>query len=1193
MNSKEALLLVNELIRSETGRQLRDLQIKVFERVWEGDSYPQISEKLGYDYQSVKDAGYELWRQLSDVLGEKIAKNTVRMVLMRHASVLDKTQPSLQSIPIAFQDQSLRTVLPQIELKSFSNLIQQDLEEAPDIFDFYGREEELVTLKHWILEEQCRLITLLGMGGIGKTALSVILAQNIQDNFQYVIWQSLRESPSLEKVLDELIKFLSNQREVDFSASASDKIRKVIQYLQSARCLLILDNVESVMTSNYETEQYLKGYEGYGSLFERFGSSRHQSCVILTSRVKPIQVARLEGKTRPIRSLVLYGLQAEAQSILDDNDLYGSESEALRVIEIYSGNPLVLKLASIRIQELFDGSMSEFLAEGTPIFRGVAEMLDEQFNQLPDLEKSVMYWLATNREPTSLEDLWNDIIPQTTQQRLQDALEYLFRRSLIQRVAKGFVLQNVIIEYVTNCLIENVKQEICDVQFELFSSHALMKASAKDNVRLAQVRLILQPIIASLDNIEHRLMTSLEHVRSQPNLKSGYAAGNILNMLCQLQVSLEPYDFSDLTIRQAYLQGLTAQGLNLSHSNLSRFAFTQDFGITFSVAYSPDGRWLATGHSDGVISIWDTATGTEIWNCFGNAGRVYSVAFSPDSKILASGCDDMTVRLWDVSNGVCLRTILGHTSAIGSVAFSPSGEILASGGEDMGIRIWDISNGACLKILTGHTNHVWSLAFNSTSEILASGSFDASIKIWDVTTGSCLNTLLGHDTGVTSIVFSPTGDMLASGSHDKTIRLWDFSNAVCTKILQGHADRIWSIAFNLTGDMLASGSYDKSVRLWNVDSGSCLNTLVGHSNWVRSVSFSPSGESLASGSYDSTIKVWSLENGNCLQTLQGYHVSVCSIAINSSAETIASGSDDQIIRLWRMDDGSLLSSLVGHSGWVYSVAFHPTEKLLASGSSDKTIKTWNLLNSNCVSTFLGHDGWIYSVAFSPSGEILASGSADTTVRLWSVHSGACLAILEGHQRTVGAVAFHSTGGLLASGSQDETVRLWDVRSANCLKVLRGHTDQIWSIAFSPDGKTLASCSFDKTVRLWDVETGKCLKVLSGHTNFLLSVAFSPDGKTLASGGYDQTVRLWDVKSGDCLNTLSGHTNWVRSVVFGSQKTTVISGSQDETMRFWDTETGDGFRTIKIPRPYDGMNIAGTDGLTEAERSTLKLLGAVD
>jgi WD40 repeat protein len=1193
MNSKEALLLVNELILSKTGRQLRDLQIKVFERVWEGDSYPKISEKLGYDYQSVKDAGYELWRQLSDVLGEKVAKNTVRMVLMRHASTLRESQSYLQTTLISFQDQFLQTALPQIELKSFSNLIQQDLGDAPDVFDFYGREEELATLKRWILKEQCRLVALLGMGGIGKTALSVILAQQIQNEFQYVIWQSLRESPTLEKVLDELIKFLSNQQEVDFSASISDKIRKVIHYLQAARCLLILDNIESVMMNSYETEQYLKGYEGYGSLFERFGSSRHQSCVILTSRVKPIQIARLEGKTRPIRSLVLYGLQAEAQSILDDNDLYGSESEALRVIEVYSGNPLVLKLASIRIQELFDGKISEFLAEGTPIFRGVAEMLDEQFNQLPDLEKSVMYWLATNREPTSLEDLWNDIIPQPSQQRLQDALEYLFRRSLIQRAAKGFVLQNVIIEYVTNCLIEKARQEIYDVQFDLLSSHALIKASARDNVRLAQAHLILQPIIMGLDDIENRLMDSLEYVRSQPSLKSSYAAGNILNMLCQLQINLEPYNFSDLTIRQAYLQGSTAQGLNLSNSSLSRFAFTQDFGITFSVAYSLDGRWLATGHSDGVISIWDTETGTEFLNCVGNVGRVYSVAFSPNSKILASGCDDMTVKLWDVSNGMCLRTMLGHTSGVGSVAFSPSGEILASSGEDMGIRIWNISNGACLKILTGHTNHVWSLAFNSTSEMLASGSFDASIKIWDVTTGSCLNTLLGHDAAVASIAFSPKGDVLASGSHDKTIRLWDFSNGVCIKMLPGHADRIWSIAFNATGDMMASGSYDKSVRLWSVDSGSCLNTLVGHRNWVRSVSFSPSGDLLASGSYDSTIKIWSIENGSCLQSLQGYHVSVCSVAISPSDEMIASGSDDQTIRLWRMDDSNYLNSLVGHSGWVYSVAFHPTERILASGSSDKTIRTWSLHSNNCINTFLGHDGWVYSVAFSPSGELLASGSADTTLRLWSVHSGACLTILEGHQRTVGSVTFNATGELLASGSQDETVRVWDVRSANCLKVLRGHTDQIWSIAFSPDGKTLASCSFDKTVRLWDVKTGKCLKVLSGHTNFLLSVAFSSDGKVLASGGYDQTVRLWDVMSGNCLSTLSGHTNWVRSVVFSSQKATVVSGSQDETMRLWDTETGDCFKTIKIPRPYDGMNISGTIGLTEAERSTLKLLGATE
>jgi WD40 repeat protein len=1174
MDAEEYLLFVNEKVFAETQKRLPELQVEIFRRSWNGERYSKIAEDMDRNDQHVKDEGAKLWSLLSEVFGEPVKKTTVQSVIRAHYAL----QKNRNSSSIA-----------QVDSDTYL-----DLEDAPEIVDFHGREDEVSRLKQWILADGCRLVVLLGIGGIGKTSLSVSLVRQVETSFEYIIWISIRESPPIGNILINLIKVLSNQQETEPPVNINNQIRSVIQYLNKFRCLIILDNAESIMGRGIDHDQYLPGYEDYGTLIERIATSKHQSCLIMTSRIKPASIAKLEGKTKPVRCLFLDGLlPTDAQTILQNNDLEGSDDEAMQIATIYSGHPLALNLVANCIQEVFGGNMSDFLAEGTPIFNGIAEMINEQFDRLSDIEKSIIYWLAINREAVSIEELMGDVLPPLNQSVLQNELHSLIRCSLVQRVAKGFTLQNVIMEYAINRFIQEVNGELQTGHLSLFNNYALLKATAKDHVREAQIRFILQPIASHFANLETQLNTTIQAIRTDPDLASGYAAGNFINLLCCLNIDLSRYDFSGLTIRQAYLQGTIARNVDFAHAKLAKTVFTQDFGIVFAIAYSADGKYMATGHGDGVISLWDVSTGQEILNCAGHNGRVYSLAFSPTSDVLASGSDDQAVRLWNVTNGDCLKTLLGHSGAVGTVAFHPSGDSLASGSEDNSIRIWDLPTGACLKILTGHSNHIWSLAFSPSGTTLASGSLDNSAKIWEARTWACLTTLVGHSAGITSVAYSGTDAILATGSHDKSVRLWSVDSGACLNILQGHQDRVWSIAFSPAGDLLASGSYDKTVRLWKVSTGACINTLTGHTNWVRSVAFHPTKGVLASGSYDTTIRVWNVENGDCLQTFHGYQVSVCSIAIHPQGKTLASGSDDRTIRLWNLATGMLQNTLWGHGGWIYAVAFSPIADLLASGSADKTVKLWNIHSGDCFNTLQGHDGWIYAVAFNPAGDLLASGSADQTVRLWNTDGGACVSILQGHTGTVGSVVFSPSGKLLVSGSQDKSIKIWDIRSGVCLKTLQGHIDQIWSIAISPDGKTIASSSFDKTIRIWDIESGKCLRILPGHLNCLLSLAISPDGQMLVSGGYDKTVKLWDLQTGECLSTLVGHQNWVRSVLFTPDSQTIVSGSQDQTIRLWQTETGECLQTMRAPRPYEEMNITGILGLTGAEKETLKLLGAIE
>ncbi|MBE9130108.1 NACHT domain-containing protein, partial [Coleofasciculus sp. LEGE 07081] len=1107
-----------------------------------------------------------------------------------------------------------------------------DWGEAVDVPVFYGRSEELRQLKQWIVDDCCRLIALLGMGGIGKTALSVKLAEQIQGEFDYVIWRSLRNAPPVEKTLANLIQFLSNQQktEIDLPNDADGRFLQLIDYLRQHRCLLILDNAETILCSGDESKgdrltttagQYREGYEGYGELLKRVGETRHQSCLLVTSREKPREFVFLEGEMLPIRSLQLAGLNlTEGQKIFRIKGSFsGSEEEWQTVITHYAGNPLALKMVAAAVQELFDNNISEFLAilkEGRLVFDDIRDILDRQFNRLSELEKEVMYWLAIERESLSFSDLRENLLSPISRQKLPEVLRSLRQRSLIEKAtltlektSAGFTQQPVLMEYMTERLIEEIEQEITNKQLALFNHHALLKAQAKDYIRDSQIRLILQPIInrlltacGSKENLENHLVQILEQRREQCPFEPGYAAGNILNLLNQLQTDCSYWNFSDLNIWHAYLQGRTLHHVNFARANLTGAVFTETLGSILSVAFSPNGKLLAAGDADGQVRVWQIINSKDgvtspLLTRKGHTNWVRSVAFSPNSQFLASGSYDQTVKVWDASTGECYQTLHGHTGWIESVAYSPDGQLLASSSVDQTVRLWDMTTGECCQTLQGHTNWVASIAFSPDGKTLVSGSYDQTVKVWDISTGECLKTLQGHCAGVKSVALSPDGQILATGSDDRTVRLWDVSTGQCFNVLQGNIGWVWSVIFSPVsshslGSILVSSGEDGTVRVWQVDRGQCLQVLHGHSSRVWSVAFSAEGL-LASGSYDQTVKLWDVSTGQCLKTVQGYSNGVRCVALSLKGQILASGSDDRMVRLWDIAEGKCFKALSGHTSRVWAVGFHPEGQILASGGEDKTVRLWNVSTGQCLRVLRGHTGWVWSVAFSPHGTLLATSSEDQTVKLWEITTGDCLKTLQGHQGWIWSVVFSPDGQQLATASYDQTVKVWDVTTGECLKTLVGHTNRVWAIAFNSQGTMLASGGEDQTVKVWDVSTGECLKTLQGHTHWVRSVAFCPGGTTLASGGDDRTVRLWDVSTGQCLKRLQGHTNWIESVAFGSDDRILASGGQDEAIALWDIETGECVKMLRAERPYEGMNIAGVTGLTAATIETLKALGAVE
>jgi len=1093
----------------------------------------------------------------------------------------------------------------ELDKSCYSNAVvnkRQDWGEAVSASAFYGKLEELTKLTQWIIGDRCRLVALLGMGGIGKTALSIKLAEQIQGKFTCTIWRTLQNAPPVEVIVDNILQFLSEGQELEtiITNNLSGKIARLISYLRQERCLIVLDNIDSVLQSGSRAGQYLEQYEGYSELLKQIAEVEHQSCLVLTSREKPKELTWLEGEALPVRSFQLEGLkEAECQKIFETKGLHISKTEIRTLVESYSGNALALKIVSSVIQNLFNGCVVEFLRQGTIVFGEIRALLEQQFERLSLKEKEIMYWLAIARKPISLSELRSDLVSPIMQTNLLEVLYSLSQRSLLEKNGAFFSLQPVVMEYVIQRFIEQICHEIISLDITLFRHHVLIKAQANEYIRDAQAFLILKPVIEELlsvfrckSSLEQHLNKIIVNLQETSPLELGYTAGNVLNILCQLQTDLNSYDFSYLNIWQADLRNTTLHNVNFAHANLAKSVFAESFGGVFSVAFSPDGRFVVTGDSNGEICLWQVAAQTKLLTYKGHTNWVVSLAFSSDGKNLVSSSTDFTVKLWDVSTGQCLKTLQEHVNGVWSVVFSPDNCMLASGSDDSTVRLWNVSTGQVLKTLSKHTSWVRAVAFSPDGKILASGSDDSTVRLWDVSTGQEIRTLSGHSAGVRSIALNHQGTILASGSDDRTVRLWDVSTGQVLRTLYGHRNGVWSVAFSPDDQLLASAAWDSTIRLWDISTGNCLRILQGHTNRIFSIAFSPRGNTLLSGSDDQTVRLWSVSTGQTLRTLRGRTNRIFSVAFSPLGKVIASGSQDQVIRLWDISTEQCLKTLQGHTNCVYSVTFSPNGQLLASGSEDRTVRLWDLSTGRSLRTFSGHSEGIWAVAFSPDGQLLASGSEDRTVRLWDLSTGRSLRTFSGHSEGIWAVAFSPDGQLLASGSKDQTVKIWSMITGECLRTFRGHTSWVWSVVFSPEGDKLASGSVDQTVKLWSTITGECLKTFQGHTSWVKTVTFSPDGQLLASSSHDQTVRLWDLSTGQTLNTFQGHTAWVWSASFSPDCLLLASSSEDETIKIWDVRTRKCLKSLKAEKPYERTQVAGVTGLSEATLATLRTLGAV-
>lgn len=583
-----------------------------------------------------------------------------------------------------------------------------------------------------------------------------------------------------------------------------------------------------------------------------------------------------------------------------------------------------------------------------------------------------------------------------------------------------------------------------------------------------------------------------------------------------------------------------------------------------SVAFSPDGRLVASASDDKTLKLWDVASGREVQTLRGHKGRVIAVAFSPDGRTLVSIGGG--AKFWDVVTGRELRTIDKATMA--AVAFSPDGKTIvvprAIGGA---ITLWDVSSGQEVRSMQG-MHLADAVAFSPNGRLIATAGVtaddpDKTIKLWDAASGRELRTLRGHTANVESVAFAPDGRLIASaGGDDKSIKLWDVASGRLTRTLSGHTGKVSAVAFSPNGRLIVSSGHEEdAIKLWDVASGRQLKTLSG--SWVETVAFSPNGRMIVSGNRDKSVRLWDVATGRELRTLRGYARESFFIAFLSDGRTLTSATYDKnynrVVKYWDVGSGRELrgANIIGTRG-IDEIAFTSDGRMVVSGSQslddDTVFKLQDVATGREVRVFRGAIKSVSAVALSRDGRVVAAASLNNhNIKLWDVATGRETLTLRGHTEWITALALSPDGRVLASASTDGTHKLWDVANGRELHTLKHEPGYFKFVSFSPDGRLLASQ--DRVhVRLWDVANGREVRSLE-HTGAYYST-FSSDGRLLASASYDdQTLKLWDVTNGRELRTLSGHASRVSYAAFTPDGRLLASSGEDGTLRLWDVTSG--------------------------------------
>ncbi|KAF9899339.1 hypothetical protein EC991_009083, partial [Linnemannia zychae] len=673
---------------------------------------------------------------------------------------------------------------------------------------------------------------------------------------------------------------------------------------------------------------------------------------------------------------------------------------------------------------------------------------------------------------------------------------------------------------------------------------------------------------------------------------------------------------------------------------------------TSSIVVSLSGSLVASASRESVyLKDKDPHAPTDQLTLTGHSKNVTCIAFSPDGKHIASGSEDKTIRIFNVSSGKLACQLMGHKSAVSSVEFSSTGDRIVSCSRGGNVRLWDSSNlvestedstaDRLLETLAyeGDRYPLVSVAISADSRWVAAGGNDTAVRVWDTRnpTGTSPVTLRGNDAAVNCVTFSPDNVHLASGGSDGYVRIWDVEKNMEECVMKhGGSDggSVKCLTYSPSGRQIASGGDNKKVKIWDVSTGATDPTLehedsviclrfskdetqlwagsvnkkvyvhtdiihhpdtadfVHHADTASTAEFSKDCEQVAWSLGGKDVQLWNTSSGVPEKMLKGHSDCVERLLFSRVQNIIATASRDGRIGLWDSQTGKILRWLEGTIGESAGIMFSPISTQITTYSGNRLrLMNMSITESNAL-VIVGEEGTLLresqggsnindqsdsqrapvqeptlivtersahnvssvtALMYSPDGKEIAVGTADEAFLRFDTESGSLLGKMVGHSSIITSIAYSFSGDMIVTGSEDKTLRVWRRKSGVSKLELRGHKKGVTSVAISPYSQQVASGSADNTIRLWSSTFGGLGQILSGHTGSVLCIAYSPDGRFLASGSEDRTMRLWNPISRVLLTTVKDFTTGVKSIrwraIQGGHY--LLTGCEGNPLRLWE------------------------------------------
>ncbi len=581
-----------------------------------------------------------------------------------------------------------------------------------------------------------------------------------------------------------------------------------------------------------------------------------------------------------------------------------------------------------------------------------------------------------------------------------------------------------------------------------------------------------------------------------------------------------------------------------------------------AVAVAPGGGLFVTGGWNGEAVVWDSVSGKAVKRLKHEGLYVHAVAYSPDGKWIATGSNDPVngyVQLWNAETGDRVARAFGnkdtaHSDAVLSVQFSKDGSKLLTGSYDNSARLWDVGTGKQLKSFVGHTWWVWDAKLSPKEDKIVTASQDGTAIVWEVATAKAGPPFTGHQGPVYSVAFSHDGFQVATGGYDKRVLLWkpsevrpyDYSKLASKegqvvqtqrfKSLDGHGGPVRSVMFSTDDQLLLTGGQDNTVRLWSPEAGQLVKSFRGHDGAVRSATFAENDQVVLSAGHDNRIKKWSIGQYEEIRVLQGV-------------------------------------VLEGHVDAILAAGFSPDGKQVVTASRDRTARTWDSMTGNPLKVFSeGHSFLASNAVYFPGGKRMATAAVDNTVRIWDTDSGTQMAVLE-HTGRAAALAISTDGKWIITGGDDRSAKIFDAQTGDLKFVLPDHRSEVTAVALSPDGRLALTGDLRGRVALWDIKTQKIVHELVGHSRARITGAAFVDGTRAVTSAADNTVAQWNVETGKELpNLILKHSDSVNSIALRPKTRQLITASEDKKVRVWDLETAKVLATWDTPSSINSVAI---------------------